>query len=293
MAGKSVVFVDNSAPSVDDNWLNLRQNEVRGLVESSGQTLSDVINDQEAKAVANYAAQAGVFGTDSGVADAYIITQVSPFKAPTALKDGMTIRFRAANVNTGACTVNAFGLTAIAIKKPDGLTNLDAGDIPTTQDTILRYNSSVWVLSSGAASTTAKGIVELLTGPELATGTDTTRAATAASILSLFSASTLAAESTYKFPINISGSFGETIVKIGLSPGTINGVASSTITFGSAFPSGCRWAMGIMKSNNVLGATDSALLVDTFNSTSITFDRGQNGGGASHALRFYWIAIGE
>lgn len=153
MANKNSVFVDNSAPAVNAEWLNINQTEMNNLITTSGQTVDNtgVVNDQEAIAVASYAAQGGVFGTDSGVADAYVFTQISSFKAPFALKNGLTIRFRAGNANTGACTINACSFGAKSIKKSDGTTNPAAGDIPTTRDTTLRYDlaNDVWQLASG------------------------------------------------------------------------------------------------------------------------------------------------
>lgn len=119
-----------------------------GLITSAGETPASGTLDQVGIAVASYAAQCGVFATDSGVADAYVLTQVSPFKPPFDLKDGLTIRFRAGNTNTGACTVNAFAFGLKNIKKADGSTNPSAGDISTTQDTLLRYDGTVFRIIS-------------------------------------------------------------------------------------------------------------------------------------------------
>ncbi len=66
----------------------------------------------------------------------------------TSLTDGAEIRFRASNANTGAATVNVNGLTPVAIKRADGIADLDAGDISTNQDIRLRYDGSVWRLGN-------------------------------------------------------------------------------------------------------------------------------------------------
>ncbi len=175
MANKNSVFVDNSAPAVNAEWLNINQTETNTLITTSGQTVDNtgLVNDQEAIAVASYAAQGGVFGTDSGVADAYVFTQVSPFKAPFVLKNGMTIRFRAGNANTGACTVNAFGSGVKSIKKEDGTTNPSAGNISISQDTTIRYNlaTDVWIIDRTPATQT-----------EVNTGTNTQNPVTSATL---------------------------------------------------------------------------------------------------------------
>lgn len=142
MAGKTSVFTDYSAPSVDAGWLNIQQTEQKNFIESSGQTLADGTLDQEAISVASYAAQGSVFGTDSGAADAYVFTQVSPFKAPYALKNGLTIIFRPGNLSTGACTVNACGFGTKNIKLGDGSTNPPAGALSPNADVVLRYDGT-------------------------------------------------------------------------------------------------------------------------------------------------------
>lgn len=153
MTGKNATFVDYSPPPADATWLNIIQTEQNNVIESAGQTLSDGQLDQQAISIASYAAQGGVFGTDSGSANAYVITQVSPFKAPFSFKNGLTIRFRAGNANTGASTINPFGLGVKNIKQSDGSTDLVSGMITTSTDVVVRYNSSLGVfILSGTAS---------------------------------------------------------------------------------------------------------------------------------------------
>ncbi len=114
--------------------------DIDNAIITSGQTPSTGDLFQISKAMANYAAQGSVFGTDSGIADAYVITQIPPFRAPDALRNGMTITFNTVNSNTGSCTVNAFSLGVKAIKKADGMTNPSAGDI--FGDISLRYDGT-------------------------------------------------------------------------------------------------------------------------------------------------------
>ena len=78
------------------------------------------------------------YGTDSGAADAYVVTM--PY-TPTAYTDGMLVAFKAGNANTGACTVNVDSLGAKSIKRQDGSAPI-AGDIAANKIVELRYNST-------------------------------------------------------------------------------------------------------------------------------------------------------
>ena len=150
--------------------------DIDNAITTGGQTPSTGNLNQLGNSMANYSAQGSAFGTDSGAADAYVITQVSPFRAPSALRNGMTVRFRAANANTGATTINAFGLGVIAAKKSDGSTALAAGDIPTTEDSEFRYDGTVWrkVNAVLAATESVAGIAEIATAAEAAAATSDT-----------------------------------------------------------------------------------------------------------------------
>lgn len=156
MAGKTSVFVDYSAPAVDAGFLNINQTEAKNLIESSGQTLSDATLNQEATSVASYAAQGSVFGIDSGAADAYVFTQISPFLKPFALKNGLGVKFRPGNANTGgSCQVNvcAFGLKDV--KMPDGTTNPPASTFNTGADIEMRYDGTRFRLTGSSSFTQA------------------------------------------------------------------------------------------------------------------------------------------
>lgn len=186
MAGKNSVFVNNSAPSVDDAYLNLYKTENNNIITGSAQSLSDAISNQMAIGVSRFSANN--FYIDSGSADAYVLTlaasMTNPVSATVDYFIGMTIRFRAGNANTGASTVNVNSAGVKNLKKEDGSTDLVAGDIPTTQDSIFRYDGTSFVLQTGTASTTAKGIVELATDAEAQAFTDTEKAIVPSSLSS-------------------------------------------------------------------------------------------------------------
>jgi len=133
---------------VDGNQLQPADwNQIASLnnaVSSTSQTPSDADLNQISKSFAEYAASS-TFYTDSGSANDYTLTSIDSLEAPASYVDGMTVRFRTANANTGASVVNVATLGDIDITQSDGTSNLTAGQISTTQDTILRYDSVLGV----------------------------------------------------------------------------------------------------------------------------------------------------
>ena len=84
------------------------------------------------------------------------------------------------------------------------------------------------------ASTTIKGALELLTNAELAAGTDTTRAATASAIASLFGASTLSGNGIIRIPVKVGTEIKEIIIQMGVAHNVTS--AGITVTLHTAFP---------------------------------------------------------
>lgn len=136
---------DNGDTVSGDEYNNI-VNPLANLITSSGQTI-DTSNTQVVKAVADYAA-VGTFYSDGGVVNAYSLSAIGSRLAPDAYSEGMEIRFRAGNTNTGAATVNVAGLGVKSIKQGDGSTDLTAGDISTDFDTRARYDGTVFRLSN-------------------------------------------------------------------------------------------------------------------------------------------------
>lgn len=69
------------------------------------------------------------WGTDSGAANAYALTTISPIGSGGVLQTGSCFMFIAANASTGASTAAINGGSAIAVKEKDGVTALSANDI--------------------------------------------------------------------------------------------------------------------------------------------------------------------
>jgi hypothetical protein len=149
----------NTLQSIEWNQLA----DVDNFVISSSQTPSTSNLDQLAIASARYSS-GGQFFTDSGTANAYVLTPVSPFKSPVSVGagegyfNGMTIMFRAGNANSGASTVNVNGAGVKNLKKTDG-TNVATGDILTSVDVVFRYDGTDFIKLEGInpATTTIQG----------------------------------------------------------------------------------------------------------------------------------------
>lgn len=138
--------------------------DIDNLVINSGQTPSTSNLDQLAIASARYSS-GGQFFTDSGTANAYVLTPVSPFKSPVSSGagegyfNGMIISFRAGNANSGASTVNVNSAGVKNLKKADG-TDVATGDILTTRDVNFRYDGTnfIKVENVNPATNTIQGI---------------------------------------------------------------------------------------------------------------------------------------
>ena len=138
--------------------------DLDNLVINSGQTPSSSNLDQLAIASSRYSS-GGQFFTDSGTANAYVLTPVSPFKSAVSSGagegyfNGMIIIFRAGNANSGASTVNVNSAGVKNLKKADG-TDVATGDILTTRDVSFRYNGTnfIKVENVNPATNTIQGI---------------------------------------------------------------------------------------------------------------------------------------
>lgn len=105
------------------NEWNEVPSEIQNVIESLNITLSAGDLNQLGKAVAGYIAN-GTFYTDSGAADAYVLTVIGSKQNPPQYTDGFEINFITTNANTGASTVNVATLGVKNIK-------LSGGDDPS------------------------------------------------------------------------------------------------------------------------------------------------------------------
>jgi hypothetical protein len=106
--------------------------ELQNVIEDTGQTLTSGDLNQLGKGISEYSTN-GDFYTDSGVADAYVLSTTDSKQAPIAYRDGGRFRFRTSNTNTGASTVNIAGLGVKNIVDETGAA-LTGSEVSTTQD---------------------------------------------------------------------------------------------------------------------------------------------------------------
>lgn len=162
--------------------LNQQVDELENIISDTGQTPSAGDLDQVGKGIVNYVAH-GDFYTDSGIADAYVLSALGSKQSPTVYADGFKARFIVDNTNTGASTVNVATLGVKDIVK-NGVA-LSGGELAVGDEVTLRYddgNSRFELSGVVSASVTVPGIVELATDAEVKTGTDTARVPSVASL---------------------------------------------------------------------------------------------------------------
>ncbi len=144
-----------------DEW-NDQPTELQNMIVDMGMTLSAVDLDQVGKAVTAYAASAD-FYVDTGAADAYAVDPIGGKQALDAVvgllavHDGLLVRFRPTNANTGASTIDVNGIGVKDLERESGAA-LSAGDIVTTRDAICRYDAATddfFILDSNLSSSGA------------------------------------------------------------------------------------------------------------------------------------------
>lgn len=170
MSASTKTWVNNQAPSCEDDDLNGFKLENNNLIEGSGQSLDTGDNQQTHKAVATYAL-VGEYMLGAGVADAYTANAPSPRINPEARETGMVIRFQAAADNTGACTLNAFGTGVDDIKLADGTTDPAAGDIVGGEDVTVIDRSTYFELFNPKVSNVSVAVDKSL-WPTVSNGAD-------------------------------------------------------------------------------------------------------------------------
>ena len=141
MASTTKLFSNNNPPSCEDEDLNGFKNENNNLITGSGQSLSTADNQQTQKAVAAYAA-GGDFYTDSGAADAYVLSPVGAKLAPEDYFEGMRVRFVPSNTNTGPSTINVATLGVLDIHLEGGTADPAAGQIIAGREMTVIYRTS-------------------------------------------------------------------------------------------------------------------------------------------------------
>jgi len=119
------------------------------------------------------------YGVDTGIADAYLVTVSATYL--TSYTDGMCVKVKALNANTGAATINVNSLGVKTIVRPDG-TALQANDIVSGQAFEITYNATSGKFQlmnayggpagpTGTLAGNATAGVNFLQGPNIASAT--------------------------------------------------------------------------------------------------------------------------
>lgn len=154
----------NTGDTYSATEFNGNQSERKNAVTDSGQSLGgDLFQLSRANAIN---ASGADYYDDSGVANAYVLSKPvsSSLRSPPAYFDGMRIRFRPSNANTGASTVNVTGIGVVSILKEDGASALSPNDLVTGRDAQCRYSLSAVAFllqpkTADEATGTSKGTV--------------------------------------------------------------------------------------------------------------------------------------
>lgn len=92
-----------SYPGAD--WYNIVQSELIAVLTEAGISPNKTALNQLSTAIKKIIQKQSVsFATDTGAANAYVVSLTPALASPRG--EGMVIRFKVANTNTGACTVN-------------------------------------------------------------------------------------------------------------------------------------------------------------------------------------------
>ena len=141
MSVKDLVFVDNSTPQCDAQFLNSVENEINNTIISTGITPNVANLNQLGQAISEYSAGSD-FYTDTGSADAYVLAAVGSKETPHAYFVGMSFRCIIGNTNlTTTPTINVAGLGVKNIKSNTGGT-VGIGDLTANTQVTFYYDGT-------------------------------------------------------------------------------------------------------------------------------------------------------
>lgn len=137
---------DNAGDTITAEAFNTNYiKELQELVESAGFTLDaeegpDSDTAMLVKSIVLYSTASQYF-SESGVADAYVLTRSGTFEPLSSYEDGVVVIFKPSNGNTGASTINVDEVGVKDLVSSDG-SALSGGEIAADYYIIARYNST-------------------------------------------------------------------------------------------------------------------------------------------------------
>lgn len=118
------------------------------LTDPTGTTIKTVDNVTNSQLITLWG------GTDTGVANAYVLNYTANF---TSLTDGIIVYWLASSTNTGDSTLNVNNLGAVEILNQQTGAALGPGQIVSGGMTATIYRAGKWYLTSSSGSTTISG----------------------------------------------------------------------------------------------------------------------------------------
>jgi hypothetical protein len=146
-------FVDENTATgvvgslIPSKWGNSLTDEILNVIKSAGVEPDEASTEQLLYAVKVIVqGSAPSFSIDTGTSSAYVAAYTPPVKG---LIEGLTLKFKAKNTNSGVCTFSPNGLAAKPIVGGANLV-LQGGEIAADADVLVQYNGSVaggsWVI---------------------------------------------------------------------------------------------------------------------------------------------------
>jgi hypothetical protein len=257
--------------------------QVESVITDAGGTLIESDSLQFRQALNSYASIAN-FYIDTGTATEYVLNPQGAFKTPIDTPttwNGMLIRFRPTNNNTGVATLRLAGLNGglpFNILREDG-TTIQAGDFSITRDAILRYDSTAsafLLLKVPNASQTVAGILKTSTTALVNAGNDDLTAITPLQLKTFLTSVTANSKTTNGWTYLSNG----LILQWGIQN------ESTVGTFPITFPNACFCLQGSANVNAFL-ADSSVTTVSIISTSQFRVRCGTDGGSM-----LYWLAIG-
>jgi len=282
---------DNTGQYLSATELNPFKNSVQGVITDAGGTLIESDSLQFRQALNSYASIAN-FYIDTGTATEYVLNPQGAFKTPIDAPttwNGMLIRFRPTNNNTGVTTLRLAGLNGglpFNTLREDG-TTIQAGDFLITKDAILRYNSTagafmLLTVPVRNASQTVAGIIKTSTTALVNAGTDDLTAITPLQLKTFLTSVTGNSKTTNGWTYLSNG----LILQWGISTGS----QTRTGSFPIAFPNAClNFQTTVFSSAATIYQTSNGAAISTSQFTIQTGDI--NGAGQPNPIA--WFSLGH
>ena len=139
--------------NIDEMWLNQIIANLRAAARQAGADEGQEESDDILAEAITLAAMGATYGVMTGGTTAYVVTNPGLYETPHALQTGLKIRTRVNATNTGASTLNAFGLGVKALRSPADAA-LSSGQlvsgkwIEATYDAAANGAAGAWLIES-------------------------------------------------------------------------------------------------------------------------------------------------